>query len=144
MKKAVFAMGISVLLILGSVMPASAHGPRTYSPAKNYLTFSSVFSPSQLGYKHHLGKNLYATGDMLFENEQNSLRFRVGGAYHIPVKILFFRLYAASGYQFSRDNGNQFPYVAVGSHFWFLFTEVAHPLESRADPEYRLGFSVKF
>ena len=144
MKKAAIVMGISALLILGSALPADAHGRRDFRPADNYLTFSSVFSPPQLGYKHHLGKNLYATGDMLFRDEQNNLRFRVGGAYHIPVKVLFFRFYAASGYQFSRDNGNQFPYVAVGTHFWFLFTEVAHPLESRADPEYRLGFSVRF
>ena len=73
MKKAAFAMGISALLVLGNVTSASAHGRRSYTPAKNYLTFSSVFSPSQLGYKHHLGKNLYATGDMLFKDEQNKL-----------------------------------------------------------------------
>jgi len=144
MKKALLVMGTSGILLLGSVLPASAHRGRDFRPAQNYLTFSSVFSPSQLGYKHHLGSSLYATGDVLFRNEQDILEFRLGGAYYIPVKVLFFRFYAASGYQFSRDAGYEYPYVAVGTHFWFLFTEVTHPLQSGAESEYRLGFSIRF
>jgi len=143
MKKTTFAGMLAILLILGTVIPALGHSHR-FQPAKNYLTFSFVINPSQIGYKHHLGRNLYATGDLVYQHEHSDLIFRMGGAYYIPVKVLFFRFYGAGGYQFARNNGNEYPYVAVGTHFWFLYTEVLHPIESRATPEYRLGFQVKF
>jgi len=103
-----------------------------------------VINPSQIGYKQHLGKNMYATGDMIYQHDQNDLLFRLGGAYYIPVKVLFFRFYGSAGYQFARNNGNEYAYAAVGTHFWFLYTEILHPIQSRAAPEYRLGFQVKF
>jgi hypothetical protein len=143
MKKITAIAGLVLILVLGSAIPAAGRS-RHLQPAKNFLTFSFVINPSQLGYKHHMGKNLYATGDLLYQQENSELLFRVGGAYFLPVKVLFFRFYGSTGYQFARNNGNEFPYVAVGTHFWFLFSEVLHPLENRASPEYRLGFSVRF
>ncbi len=143
MRRYAIISSASILLLLGSSLPAAAHG-RRYQPAPHYLTFSFVVNPSALGYKHHLGKNLYATGDVLYQEEHSDLLIRVGGAYFVPVKILFFRLYASGGYQFSRNDGYQFPYAGVGTHFWIFFTEVIHPFQSRATPEYRLGFSIRF
>ena len=143
MKKITVITGLALMLILGSTIQASEHR-RHIQPTKNYLTFSFVINPSQIGYKQHLGKNLYATGELLYQQENSDLIFRVGGAYYLPIKVLFFRFYGSTGYQFARNNGNEFPYVAVGTHFWFLFSEVLHPLENQASPEYRLGFSVRF
>ena len=143
MKKITAITGLILILVLGNAIPAAGRS-RHIRPAKNFLTFSFVINPSQVGYKQHLGKNMYATGDLLFQQENNDLLFRVGGAYYLPVKVLFFRFYGSTGYQFARNNGNEFPYVAVGTHFWFLFSEILHPLESRATPEYRLGFSIRF
>jgi hypothetical protein len=143
MRKLALTGSLAALLTLALVIPASGHS-RRYQPNKNYLTFSFVINPSQFGYKHHLGKNLYATGDMVYQHDQNDLLFRVGGAYYIPVRVLFFRFYGSTGYQFARDRGNEYPYMAVGTHFWFLYTEILHPIQSGATPEYRLGFQVKF
>ncbi len=143
MKRHAIIGSAAILLILCSSVPAEAHG-RDRQTAPHYLTFSFVINPSSLGYKHHLGKNLYATGDVIYQEDHSDLLFRAGGAYYIPVKILFFRLYAAGGYQFSRNDGYQFPYAGVGTHFWIFFTEVIHPIQSRAAPEYRLGFSIRF
>ncbi len=94
MKKTALGTILAILLILGSAIPASGHS-RRFQPAKNYLTFSFVINPSQIGYKHHLGKNLYATGDLVYQHEYSDLLFRVGGAYYIPTKVLFFRFYGA-------------------------------------------------
>ncbi len=135
--------GLILILILGSSLPAAGH-TRHIRPAKNFLTFSFVINPSQLGYKHHLGKNFYATGDLIYKQENIDLLFRAGGAYYLPVKVLFFRFYGASGYQFARNSANDFPYVAVGTHFWIFYSEVLHPLKNRTSPEYRLGFAVRF
>ena len=143
MRKTALAGFLALLLVAAMVVPASGHS-RRYRPAQNYLTFSFVINPSQIGYKHHLGVNLYATGDMIYQHDQNDLLFRAGGAYYIPVKVLFFRFYGSMGYQFARNNGNEYAYAAVGTHFWFLYTEILHPIQSQATPEYRLGFQVKF
>jgi len=74
----------------------------------------------------------------------NDLEFQASAVYMFPVKILIFRLYTGGGYQFSRNEGYQYPYVTVGTNFLFLFSEVIYPMETATDPKYRFGLSFKF
>jgi hypothetical protein len=143
MKKAMIAGFVIVLLLLVSSVDLFGHKRRS-RPANHYLTFTFVVNPSGLGYKHHLAKNLYFMGDLDYRHDRADLLFRTGGAYFFPVKILLFHFYGGGGAQFSRNTGYQFPYVVVGTHFLFFYTEMIHAIESRATPEYRFGFSVKF
>ncbi len=134
---------IIVLLLLVSSVDIFGHKHR-FRRADNYLTFTFVVNPSGLGYKHHLAKNFYFTGDLDYHSEREDLFFRTGGAYFIPVQVLIFRFYTGAGAQFSRNAGYQYPYLVVGTHFLFFYTEMIYAMEQRATPEYRLGFSVRF
>ena len=143
MKKAliIIVLGVSIILASSSEVFSKTHK----SPApKNYLTFSSFLRPTSLGYKHHLFDNLYATGNLDYRSSSKDLELQVGAAYFIPRKILIFRLYGGGGYQFSRNKGYQYPYVSIGTQFFFLFSEVIHPLRGGMEPQGRFGFFFKF
>jgi len=87
---------------------------------------------------------VYATGNLDYRQSVDDLEFQAGAVYMFPVKILIFRLYTGGGYQFSRNEGYQYPYVTVGTNFLFLFSEVIYPMETATDPKYRFGLSFKF
>jgi hypothetical protein len=143
MKKAAILGFAIVLLLLMTSVDLFGHKGRS-RPSEHYLTFTFVVNPSGLGYKHHLANNLYLSGDVDYRHENADLLFRTGGAYFFPVKILIFHFYGGGGAQFSRNVGYQYPYVVVGTHFLFFYTEMIHALESHTSPEYRFGFSVRF
>lgn len=134
-------LGASIIMASSSGIIAKTH--KSSSP-KNYLTFSFFLRPASLGYKHHLFDNLYATGNLDYRSSTKDLEFQVGAAYFIPRKILIFRLYGGGGYQFSRNKGYQYPYVSIGTQFFFLFSEIIHPLRGGMDPQGRFGFFFKF
>lgn len=142
-KRILVGFVIVILLFLGSTQ-VFAHGRRARATSPNYLTFTFVINPTGLGYKHHLHRNLYLTGDLDYRPAHEDLLFRAGGAYLFPVKILIFRFYGGGGVQFSRNIGYEFPYAVVGSRFLFLYAEVIYGLASYVTPEYRLGFAVNF
>lgn len=135
-------LGVLIFLICASGAFARSHH-RNYSP-KNYLTFSWFLKPASLGLKHRLFSNVYATGNLDYRNSSNDLEFQAGAVYLIPRKIIIFRLYAGGGYQFSRNEGYQYPYVTVGTNFIFLFSEIIYPMRNGMDSKYRFGFSFKF
>ncbi len=137
----VSVLGASIILASSSGVFAKAHKSST---PKNYLTLSFFLRPTSLGYKHHLFDNLYATGNLDYISSTKDLEFQIGAAYFIPRKILFFRLYGGAGYQFSRNRGYQYPYISIGTQFFFLFSELIHPLRSGMDPQGRFGFFFKF
>jgi hypothetical protein len=143
MKKAlmIIFLGVSIILASSSGVFAKAHKSST---PNNYLTLSFFLRPASLGYKQHLFDNLYATTNLDYRNSTKDLEFQVGAAYFIPRKILIFRLYGGAGYQFSRNKGYQYPYLSIGTQFFFLFSEIIHPLRSGMDPQGRFGFFFKF
>jgi hypothetical protein len=143
MKKALMIsfLGVSIILASSSGIFAKVHKS---SAPKNYLTLSFFLRPASLGYKQHLIDNLYATTNLDYRNSTKDLEFQVGAAYFIPRKILIFRLYGGAGYQFSRNKGYQYPYLSIGTQFFFLFSEIIHPLRSGMDPQGRFGFFFKF
>lgn len=131
------------LIILFSASGILAEPHRDY-PNRNYLNFSWFIKPSSLGLKTRLFSTVYATGNLNYRQSVNDIEFQAGAVYMFPRKILIFRLYTGGGYQFSRNDGYQYPYVTVGTQFLFLFSEVVYPMETAADPKYRFGLSVKF
>lgn len=135
-------LGAFIILFSSSGMLARPHDRR--SRPKNYITFSWFLKPASLGLKLRLYSNVYATGNLDYRDSTNDLEFQTGAVYLIPRKIIIFRLYAGGGYQFSRNEGYQYPYLTVGTNFIFLFSEVIYPMESGLDPKYRFGLSFKF
>jgi hypothetical protein len=142
--KKLFLIGILIILIvsIGST-EILANSPRD-SSSKNYLTFSWFFKPASLGAKLRIANNTYATGNIDYRDSAKDLEFQAGAVYLFPPKILIFKLYAGGGYQFSRNEGFQYPYISVGTNFLFLFSEIVYPMKSNLDPKYRAGFSIKF
>ncbi len=130
--------GLLLLILMGGILSAKERTP------KGYLNFSFFINPLDIGYQHRLVDNLYATANLDYQGSDSDLKFRTGAVYSIPRKIIIFRFYGGGGFQYSRNQGYQYPYLAVGTRFLFLFSEILHPIESHATPEYRLGFSVKF
>jgi len=143
MRKLLSISTLGVLIILVSASGIFAKSYKDYSP-RNYITFSWFLKPASLGLKHRLFSNLYATANLDYKDSTNDLEFQAGTVYLFPVKIIIFRFYAGGGYQFSRNEGYQYPYVTVGTNFIFLFSEVIYPLESGLDPKYRFGLSFRF
>lgn len=143
MKKKLLTILVASLIILSSASGIVAK-PHTDYPSRNYLSFSWFLKPSSLGLKTRLFSNVYATGNLDYRKSVDDLEFQAGAVYMFPRKILIFWLYTGGGYQFSRNEGYQYPYVTVGTQFWFLFSEVIYPMETASDPKYRFGLSVKF
>lgn len=143
MKKLLMAIILIILMMLITTSSVFAKS-RTYHPAQNYLTFSWFLRPASLGLKHHLFKNVYATGNMDYQSSINDLEFQVGAVYMFPIKIIIFKLYSGGGVQLSRNEGYQYPYATVGTNFWFLFSDVVYPLDSGRSNKYRFGLSIKF
>jgi hypothetical protein len=143
MKNRLLALLLGILIILFSANEIWAKPQRPY-PSRNYLDFSWFFKPTSLGLKARVFSHFYLTGNLDYRESVDDLEFHAGAVYMFPVKILIFRLYAGGGYQFSRNYGYQYPYVTVGTHFMFLFSEVVYPMETAVDPKYRFGLSIKF
>jgi hypothetical protein len=143
MNKKLLTILVGSLIILSSASGILAKPHRDY-PSRNYLNFSWFLKPSSLGLKARLFSNVYATGNLDYRESIDDLEFQAGAVYMFPRKILIFRLYTGGGYQFSRNEGYQYPYVTVGTQFLFLFSEVIYPMEDTSDPKYRFGLSVKF
>jgi hypothetical protein len=143
MKKRFLTLLSGILIILFSANGILAEPHRNY-PDKNYLHFSWFLKPTSFGLKARLLGHVYATGNLDYRQAVDDLEFQAGAVYMFPVKILIFRLYTGGGYQFSRNEGYQYPYVTVGTDFLFFFSEAIYPMETAADPKYRFGLSFKF
>ncbi len=137
-------IGILALFILISCATDTFASSRRFQAPDNYVTFSFFIHPVSVGYKHRVTGNVFLTGNMDYVNSDADLLFQAGAAYMIPRKILFFRLYGGGGLEMSRNRGVMYPYVGVGTKFWFLYAEINHPLEKERTPTYRFGFSFSF
>jgi len=131
-------IGVVGFLMIGPLLSAR------HRPEPDYLTFSFFITPLHVGYKHRLIDNIYAVGNMDYLRVESDLQFQLGAIYMIPRKIWFFRIYGGGGFQFSRDQRYQYPYLTIGSNFWLLFWDINHPLQKGAEPDYRFGFCFKF
>ncbi len=143
MRKLILIVILTILIISISsseIFAKSYHD----SSLKNYLTFSWFFSPASLGTKLRIANNVYATGNIDYRKSTRDFEIQAGAVYLFPPKILIFKFYTGGGYQFSRNEGVQYPYVSVGTNFLFFFSEVIYPMRSGLDPKYRVGFSFKF
>lgn len=139
-----FSISILMVLIISISSTEILAKPQNNSSSKNYLTFSWFFKPASLGAKFLIAKNVYATGNIDYRDSTEDLELQGGAVYFFPAKFLIFKLYAGGGYQFSRNEGFQYPYVSVGTNFLFLFTEIVYPMKNGLDTKYRGGFSIKF
>lgn len=143
MKKILLISLLVALIIPLLTATGFARGRRLSTPG-HFLTFSFFINPVNIGYKHRLFDNLYATTSLDYRRSITDLELQAGAVYLIPRKIIIFTLYGGGGIQFSRNEGYQYPYLTVGTNFLFLFTEIIHPLENGMEPKYRFGFSFKF
>ena len=143
MKKLIMIALLVVFVVLLFTATGFARG-RKHSTPGHFLTFSFFINPVNIGYKHRLSDNVYATANLDYRSSITDLELQTGAVYLVPRKILIFQLYGGGGIQLSRNEGYQYPYLTVGTNFLFLFTEIIHPLEKGMEPKYRFGFSFKF
>ncbi|UCE40168.1 MAG: hypothetical protein JSV17_11955 [Candidatus Aminicenantes bacterium] len=146
MKKflAIGLMGLLIFAFCATDILAKQRRSRSYHPPNNFVTFSCFIQPISLGYQHRLTGNVFLTGNMDYVSSESDLLFQAGGAYMLPRKILFFRLYGGGGIEMSRNRGYMYPYVMAGTKFFFLYAEIVHPMQSHSSPNYRFGFSFSF
>jgi len=144
MKKllSILSLSLLILLLASNGLLAKYHGHK--GTPKNFITFSWFLKPASLGLKHRLFSNIYVTGNVDYRSAVNDLEFQTGAVYLIPRKFVIFWLYTGGGYQFSRNEGYQYPYLTVGTNFIFFFSDVVYPMESGLSPKYRFGLSFKF
>ena len=116
----------------------------SYCQSSSYLSLSCFQKPKGVGFKQRLFNNVYATGHLDYLSSSSDLEFQTGALYVLPRKFIIFRFYGGGGIQFSRNMGYQYPYLTLGTHFLFFFSEVVHPLERYSTPKYRLGLSFSF
>ena len=138
----ILSLSFLILLLASNGLLAEFHGRKAIP--KNFITFSWFLKPASLGLKHRLFSSVYITGNINYQSTANDLEFQTGAVYLIPHKFIIFWLYAGGGYQFSRNEGYQYPYLTVGTNFIFFFSEAVYPMESGLRPKYRFGLSFKF
>jgi len=143
MRKYLTVSFLGLLIVVFGATDTFAGEKKSKAP-DHYLTFSFFINPVSVGYKHLVSPNIYLTGNLDYISSKSDLLLQTGAAYMIPRKILIFRFYGGGGLEFSRNHGFNYPYVVIGTNFWFLYTEIVHPLESKKKPDYRLGFSFSF
>jgi len=143
MKKIVLVGMLALGLIILTTAEIQANSGR-YTQSSSYLNLGIFQHPKGVGLKQRLFRNIYASGHLDYVSSTNDLELQAGALYMIPQKFWIFQFYGGAGFQFSRNTGYQYPYLNLGTRFWFLFSEVIHPLESQAKPEYRFGLSFRF
>jgi hypothetical protein len=136
---------LALVCFLGALLnlsPVDLMADRDYSNLEdNYLSIS-VFTPFGLGYKHNLSGNFFLVTDLGYEKKD--LRLRAGASYFFPFKVLIFRPYTGAGFQYSRNDGYQYPYLTIGIRFLIAYFEIVHPWEKDLKPDFRLGLSFSF
>lgn len=142
--KKLLAVGIVAVVVFVSGRDNAYAGRHRASTPENVVTFSFFVQPLSFGLKHQVARNVFLTGNMDYLSSEEDLLFQTGAAYMIPRKVLFFRLYGGGGLEMSRNRGVVYPYLMVGTKFFFLFGEISHPLERARTPDYRFGFSFTF
>lgn len=136
-----FRMAIIAGVLVALIITPSLFAEKKSS--KNYLTISFFINPFHAGYKHMIKENIYAVGNIDYIRAESDLQFQFGAVYMLPKKIWFFRMYGGGGFQFSRNQEYQFPYLSLGSSVWIFFWEINHPLRARTSPDYRFGLVFK-
>jgi hypothetical protein len=142
--KKIMMISLLSLLLMGFCLDNGLASSKKNQPADNYLTFSFVINPVSVGYKRQVARNLFFTGNVDYEGSHGDLYFQGGASYMIPRKFWIFWFYGGGGWQFSRNSGYQFPYMALGTRVWILSWEVVYPLQRGEGQEYRFGFSIAF
>jgi hypothetical protein len=135
---------VFILLIGASIClhPLESSAKRQFENLdSHYLSFSAL-TPFGLGYKHNLGRNFFLVTDLDYAKQD--LRLRAGAAYFFPFKLLIFRFYSGGGFQYSRNEGYDYPYLTIGMRFFVCYFEIIHPWEKEQKPEFRLGLSFGF
>ncbi|MGQ9780319.1 MAG: hypothetical protein ACUVRM_10700 [Bacillota bacterium] len=139
------AKKLLVLLAAGVFFLLGATAALAEEPAPQmFLHLYEVEEAKAVGLQTRLAENLYGTLNIEYHEAANDLELRAGVAYLLPYRVLFFSFYGGVGLEFSRNEGYRYPYLALGTNFLFLFSEVVYPLEKEERPKYRSGLSFKF
>ena len=143
MKKTLM-ISLLVLFFFFLTMAETQASSERCSSKSSYLSLSLFHHPKGFGLKQRIFQNVYVSGQLEYLSSVNDLEIQTGALYMIPRKFFIFQFYGGAGLQFSRNTGYQYPYLNLGTRFLFLFTEVTHPLQRQATPNYRFGLSFSF
>jgi hypothetical protein len=145
MKKAFIIILIAVTTILAVWVAALGYSgaPRTWTPG-SFINLYAIDGHIAAGLKERLFGRFYAQANVQYQETSADLEMQAGLSYLLPVKVLFFRFYGGTGFQFSRNRGYQYPYLSMGTDFLFFFSEVIYPMRTGLSPQVRGGFSFHF
>jgi len=144
----VFLLFCGVFLVLClTAAPAFASTSKDkddYTYTAGFLQLYKTEENLATGIKFHLFNDFYAGTNIEYYASNRDTKLHLTGIYLLPHEFLFFKFYGGAGYRFSRKNVDEYPYLLIGSHFWFLFSEVLYPWVDEAEPVVRFGLSLDF
>lgn len=158
MKKFIlFSLLLSLLVFAGGLRVFAADFPKdAHILPESFLNLYWVDKSFSVGIKQSIFKPVYATANVEFYRPNTDVLLRLGAAYILPKELVFLRVkeekvisfnlyfYGGGGWQFSRNEGYQYPYLLIGANYLFLFAESVYPLAHETEPMFRSGFSFKF
>ncbi|HHT49261.1 MAG TPA: hypothetical protein GXZ98_08225 [Firmicutes bacterium] len=136
-----------VVFLFLVLTPASVSASENKSQAKETSGFLQLYKTENnlaSGLKLRLWRNLHTGANIEYYASNRDTKLHLTGIYLLPHEFIFFRFYGGAGYQFSRKKDGEFPYLVLGSHYVFLFSEVLYPWKDEAAPLVRFGFSFDF
>ncbi len=95
------------------------------------------------GLKVRLYDRLYLTGNLDYSYRERDLNLPVGTVYFFNAPSSRISFYGGGGAQFSSKDGFQYPYLLVGTDFFFLFYELVYPWTEEVSPRHRFGLSIE-
>lgn len=116
---------------------------KSWSPS-GFLQFYETEDNLACALKFRLLGEVYGGTNIEYFVSDLDTKIHLGAVYLLPHEFLFFRFYGGAGYQYSRNNGGEFSYLVLGSHYLFLFSEVLYPWEIEKEPLIRFGLSFKY
>lgn len=95
------------------------------------------------GLKIRLCNEFYVTGNFEYSYEERDLNLQLGAVYFLNSASSGISFYGGGGAHFSRTDGYQYPYLVLGTDFFFLFYELVYPWATEAAPQHRFGLSIE-
>lgn len=136
---------IAVLLLLGCAATVfGSQGDDKNTFVNLYKVDYNSFDSISIGLKEKLWGNIYGSLNLEPYGTNDDLKVQGGIIYLFPRNVLFFKFYGGIGAETLRDNGFNYDYILLGTHFLYFFSEMIYPWKNGVAPFYRYGLSFNY
>lgn len=150
-----FVLSVLILLFLAGAQtaPVMAADPQedVHLLPDSFLNIYWLDQALCMGLKQQLFSPVYATANLDYHWTSSDLTLSLGLVYMLPKEEELFgflpvdlHFYGGGGWQFTRNQGRNNPYLLLGINCLIFFAESVYPLNPELEPEFRSGFSIKF